>query len=290
MNVLNYSYGADVGGQAIRIKQAFDKHSDFYYRTATGKTNYLKYPTDLHIRNCKPETFDVLHVNRKYRGLPLMPSVVHYHGTKFRNQPTAHLAEQRKRRAVGLVATLDLWLLAPDKTEWLPAPYDLDWLAGMAKPHSGRTLRIGHAPTDRPTKSTAAFLEAVDRLSKKHRVKLVLIERRPWAKCLELKADLDVYFDQVILGYGNNAIEAWGMGIPVIAGAQPDTLAEMGNRFPIPFYEATEDTIYDALLAMTDPDIRAEYAVKGLEHVRRFHAEELVVRQLEGVYRKAKES
>jgi hypothetical protein len=290
LNILNYSHGADIGGQAIRIKQAFDRHSDHSYRSAVGRINYLRYPRDLDKRRCKPWTFDVLHVNERFRQLPDVPSVVHYHGTKFRRNPEAFLVERRERNAVGLVATLDLWLLAPDETEWLPAPYNLEWLRGFRKEASGPALRIGHAPTDRPTKSTEAFLEAVDRLAETHAVELVLIERKPWQKCLEQKGTVDVFFDQVLLGYGNNAIEAWGMGIPVIAGGQPDTLAEMRNRFgQLPFYEATEDTIFKALHDMADGAVRAEYAKRGLDHVRRFHDETLVVRQLEAAYHQTHE-
>ena len=36
------------------------------------------------------------------------------------------------------------------------------------------------------------------------------------------KGRADVFVDQMILGYGCNAIEAWGMGIPVIAGVDPE--------------------------------------------------------------------
>lgn len=290
MNILNYSHGADIGGQAIRTKQAFDRHSDFNYRAAVGKTNYLAYPKDVDVRRCKPATFDVLHVNEKFGALPMMPSVIQYHGTKFRNNPEKYLAAQRARRAIGLVSTLDLWLLAPTETEWAPAFYDLDWLASYSKPQDGPALRVGHAPTRRRIKSTDLLIEAVGRLAKTYAVELVLIERQPWSKCLELKATCDVIFDQVILGYGNNAIEAWGMGIPVIAGAQPDTLAEMRNRFgELPFYQATEDTIYEALQAMADPWVRSEYAKRGYTHARRFHDEVSGVPHLEAVYQRAKE-
>lgn len=85
---------------------------------------------------------------------------------------------------------------------------------------------IAHAPTNREVKSTAAFLEAVDRLrAEGHDIEVDLIEGRTWDECLERKARADIYFDQVKLGYGNNSVECWGMGIPVIAGAAPVTLA-----------------------------------------------------------------
>jgi glycosyltransferase involved in cell wall biosynthesis len=150
-------------------------------------------------------------------------------------------------------------------------------------------MRIAHAPTDRGIKSTAAFLEATDQLKAEgHAIEVDLIEGVTWAECLARKAKADVYFDQVKLGYGNNAIEAWGMGIPVIAGGAPPTLEEMERRFGnLPFYNATEDTLYAALRAMLDEGIRDEYAQRGQQHVERFHDERLVVEQLKDIYRRA---
>ena len=150
-------------------------------------------------------------------------------------------------------------------------------------------MRIAHAPTDRGIKSTAAFLEATEQLKAEgHPIEVDLIEGVPWSECLARKAKADVYFDQVKLGYGNNAIEAWGMGIPVIAGAAPATQAEMVRRFgDLPFYNATEATLYDALRAMLNPSIRELYAHRGLMHVRKYHDERVVVEQLKDVYRRA---
>lgn len=79
------------------------------------------------------------------------------------------------------------------------------------------------------------------------------------------------------------------MGIPVIAGAQEPTIREMESRFgELPFYRATEGTIYDALKALIlSRDLRIEYAAKGLNHVRRFHDQKVVVEQLKEIYRRA---
>jgi hypothetical protein len=109
----------------------------------------------------------------------------------------------------------------------------------------------------------------------------------PNADVLALKAQADVLFDQVILGYGNNAIEAMGMGIPVVAGVQDDNVRRaMLDRWGVlPWYEATEATIYDALRRMVESaDMRAEYAALGMAHVRRWHDAPVVVGMLSEVY------
>lgn len=151
-------------------------------------------------------------------------------------------------------------------------------------------IRIAHAPTSREVKGTAFFLEAIRQLQAEgYDIQLDLIEGVTWAECLQRKAQADIYYDQVKLGYGNNAIEAWGMGIPVVAGAHHSTLQEMRSRFgELPFLNATEATIYDRLKALIlSEDLRAEYTERGLNHVERFHDERVVVETLKALYRRA---
>jgi hypothetical protein len=286
MRILNYSPGADRGGVGHLLKRAFDAHTDWDYRQVARSVNYIHYPRDL--ARADPLTFDVVHANNRIGSLPLMPTVVHYHGTGFRANAGRFLNEQRARGAAGLASTLDLWLLAPDELTWCPAPYDLDWLMSHRAPVDDGVLRVGHSPTRRAIKSTDGLIAAVKRLRREVNVELVLTERKTWAECLSRKGTVDVYFDQVILGYGSNAIEAWGMGLPVICGGAPGTLAEMRSRFgELPFYEATEDTIYEALVAMADPAVRATWSERGLAHVQRFHDAAAVVELLKPIYRAA---
>jgi len=149
---------------------------------------------------------------------------------------------------------------------------------------------IAHAPTNRSVKSTAQFLEAINQLKADgYPVELELIERASWAQCLARKSRADIFFDQTLLGYGCNALEAWGMGIPVVAGASDETLDEMERRFGhLPFYHATEETIYDALKELVEsPELREQYGQIGHDYVRRFHSEEVVVAQLKDLYLRA---
>lgn len=296
MRVLNVG-NTDLGGDGIRTKWAFDRHAPgWVYVQAVRKTNYLGYPIDASFGDACAFDADVVHARNSFRaarmaGCSGKPMVIHHHGTRLRNNPARILAEQQHARAVGLAATLDLWLLARDELEWLPAPYDLAFLASLRRPVEDGVLRVGHAPTNRAVKSTEAFLAAAAKLGRELPVAVVLIEGQSWWDCLKLKATCDVYFDQVLLGYGNNAIESWGMGIPVVAGAQPDTLAEYERRFgSIPFPVADEGSIYQALRGLADPGVREWWRHRGLEHVQQWHAEKRVVEQLQSVYRRAMEA
>ena len=297
-------FGADTGGVNHQIVDAFRREPGWLVRAMISGQNYIQYPPDLPFSLPLLSEWwrgsDVIHLSHEFYRLrkierlrlPNRPKVIHYHGTGYRERADDLIRHQRAQKAIGLVATLDLWLLNPDETEWLPCPYNLDSLsAASERVRSPGMVKVAHAPTARKIKSTEPFLRAVQRLQAEgYELELDLIEKVSWQECLQRKASADIYFDQTILGYGNNAIECWGMGIPVIAGASERTLAEMRRRFSneLPFYQTTEGTIYEALKAMVQsPDLRAEYAERGLYHVRKFHDQKVVVEQLKDVYTRA---
>lgn len=142
MKVLIVASANDTAGQGIRIKQAFDKLTDWEVRTTAKVDTYMHYPTDVPYRRAMLDQLyqecDVIHVRNRFDEYDRLaekfgpkPVVIHYHGTLFRGNSELFLAQQRKRGAVGIVSTLDLWLLAPGELEWLPAPYDVAALEAM---------------------------------------------------------------------------------------------------------------------------------------------------------------
>lgn len=144
MNVLMVSASFDVGGQGVRWVEAFRRFApDWLLRSMVKVTSYLAYPVDLPFRRKELERLylecDVFHARLDFAQYDQMaakfgpkPVIIHHHGTKFRGNPNRFLREQRQRNAIGVVSTLDLWLLAPDELIWLPAPYDVDALATMS--------------------------------------------------------------------------------------------------------------------------------------------------------------
>jgi glycosyltransferase involved in cell wall biosynthesis len=320
MNVLSIVMGSDPAGISGGIARAFRDEPGWSVRSLTSKQNYIEYPPDLpwerQVVIDAWQAADVVHLHHGFvtadrmvrgqvgRRVEHKPYVVEHHGTIFREMPAVHVRELQKRGSLGVVSTIDLHLVSG--LEWLPPPVDVRGLkmtrqeqqaaspeaigAELAGAREPARVLISHAPTNRGVKSTDEFLKAVKRLQDEgYPVDLDLIEHRPWAECLERKAKADIYFDQVILGYGCNALEAWGMGIPVVAGAADETLDEMERRFGhLPFYHATEETIYDALKELVEsPELRAEYGRIGHEYVKRYHDEPVVVEQLKGLYQRA---
>ena len=142
-SVIAVSPSFDIGGQGARLKQAFDHHGGTWMmRSMVRDHNYLAYPSDLPFRRSHLEELyqacDVFHARLDFGLYDQLsdkfgpkPVLIHHHGSKFRGDPNRFIREQRLRGAIGIVSTLDLWLMAPKDLIWLPAPYDVDWLESM---------------------------------------------------------------------------------------------------------------------------------------------------------------
>lgn len=309
MRVFVYATGHDTGGQGHRIAEAFAAHSDWLVDVLAGAQHKFKYP-EIH-RKAKDRAVlakewyraaDVVHLRNTPDGWERLdggsgkPVVLHHHGTTFRKNPAKVAAYARTAGMVQIASTIDLTLLEPD-VEWLPSPFDVDAVAAMRPERADGPIRIGYFPTNPSLKSAPEFHAAFERLRLSHDVELVsntvrgrVVANRPWQDVMAAKATCDIYFDQVKLGYGNNAIEAWCMGIPVVAGvADPQVRAAMVERFGVlPWVDATEATIHDALLLLVESEqMRREYGEMGRAHVRRFHDGSVVVPQLQAIYRSA---
>jgi hypothetical protein len=317
MRSLIFSMGTDPNGEALRYKAAADRHGGVEIRAVTRSTHSFKHlPVDIlyannagAIRRLWADA-DIIHLNNRAQGFELFskvaekPVLLHHHGSAFRTNPPPLLGRAAREGWVQAASTIDLVELAPDVITWLPTAYDLDALATLRRTHrrsDDGVVRISHAPTMRTLKSTEALIDAVVALQDEGlEVELDLIERTTWAECLRRKATADIYFDQLYLGYGCNAIEAWGMGLPVIAGLDPDRAAKVNHPIPastrdrmlsefgaIPFYEMTEAGLLDGLRELVkSAELRAEWALRGMAHVARFHAQLSALERLVDLYQR----
>jgi hypothetical protein len=145
VNILNIHKGQDTGGQGWRIADAFRRLAPDWKLRSMYRPNsftYLEYPADMEwdgeVAKALYAEADVVHLHNGFATADIFeryrhrkPAVVHYHGSLFRQNPRAFLGKQEQRRAIGIVSTVDLWLLSPNQLEWLPSPYNLEWLASL---------------------------------------------------------------------------------------------------------------------------------------------------------------
>ena len=82
-------------------------------------------------------------------------------------------------------------------------------------------------------------------------------------------------YDQLMWGYGCNSVEAWGMGIPVIAGADQWTIRRMSDLWKtLPFVAAQPMRLKGVIRKMVkSKQMRDDAAGVGLAHVLKYHDE-----------------
>lgn len=302
MNVFMISSGQDTGGQGYRIKRAFDRCAPGWQLRSMHLTEtFIKYPRDMRWDSEEAARLyvaaDLVHhknglaMYERFQGDSTKPAVMHHQGTRLRENAAEVNAEARSVGAVQIVSTVDLLADVGDGY-WLPSPYDLDAIAAKYKhPREGKRIRIGHAPTNRKAKGTAEILRALDAVSREADIEVDLIEQVEWRVCLSRKGRCDIYIDQITHGYGNNTIECWAMGIPVISGwSDPADRVRFVDQTAsdVPFLEATPENLADQVLAMVrSGDLREEYGRRGRAFAEQFHSEERVVERLKPIYESA---
>lgn len=301
MRVLILAPGVDTNGTAARIAAAFRRwRPELDVSAVAGRRTPADHPTDLdwfepHVAELYAAADLVQFQNSlgAYRRLDLdraKPIVLAHHGVFLRTEPERATALAQAIGAVQTVSTVDLLADAPGSS-WVASPYDLEYLASIRRAAGGRDpsrLRVALAPTSRALKGTAFVLGVLEGLAAELPLEVDLIEGVPWAECLTRKAAADLVVDQLALGYGGNAVEAWAMGLPVVAGfADPADAArgvELWGELP---FENTGPAELEAELRrlLGSADARAEAAGRGLAHVRAWHDERVVVERLAELWR-----
>ena len=300
MRIVILNPGEDTGGVGIAIKHAFMRHApDWTVTHIRHGDNTIHYPGDLdgnaiHADGIRRlvEQCDVLHLMERPDGIEKLdlvgtkPLVLHHHGVIYRDEYRDEIDQFIEQvQPVVLASTLDLVEISKWPTYWLPNPQNLDRLDTIRRLHDKR-FDFMHAPTVRERKNTREFIEAAAQIQASYE----LIERVSWDDCLNRKAQGRVLYDQLIAGYGLNALECWGMQMPVIAGTTDPAIRDIMLRTIgyLPFYEASIDTLHDTLLALRDSEaLRDEYAERGHTYVRDWHDERLVVAALKEHYQRA---
>jgi hypothetical protein len=219
------STGQDLAGIGVRMAQAFARHApDWEYRATASSTTYIDYPIDVPYRQQDAERLydaaDVVHLHGNldahdwYDDGQGKPTILEHHGTEFRWYHGKLARQARQIGAVQVASTLDLTMLERG-IEWMPAPYNLDELRAIRAEHyqpsdaSASPTRRRTARSRAPASSSTSCGPRPDASGRAR------ADRRPGVEAMPRpEGKADIFYDQLQLGYGCNAIEAWAMGIP----------------------------------------------------------------------------
>lgn len=311
MNILHLHPGPDTGGQSMRGKAVLEAaghtvrvivRSDHQFGYAQAE----RWRDDEVVREAYSWADTVILHNQPAELFAKVDDgstkrlVVHHHGTRFRQAPIRHYRAAEAIGATQIFSTVDLLLQIPagGHGEWFGQVIDVEAMQAIRTEHYRPGRRFGHVvhcPTNQQIKGTRWVKMAGRQM--RYEATFQIVSRRPWSYALQVKAGADVFIDQLALGYGNNAIEAWAMGIPVLGGVSneggilPVPAAALIDRMhqeyggPLPFYQTTGRGLpADIRRLLKDRDLRAEWARRGMEHVQRFHSHAAWLARAERVY------
>lgn len=222
LNILSLSQ-SDWAGCGYFLSQAINETTEHKSRAVIGRISRLHFPADIVTQDEDEikalwKRADIIHIHDSAiipRDVPPRPVVITFHGSTYRKRPQHWNKEVKRLGWLATAATFDLTLFGP---RWLPdCRPDLSSYVHKVQ---GR-FRVCQAPTKRHVKSTDQVTAAAKAFD------FDLISKVAWEQCLKRKGRADVLVDQFLLGYGCNAIEAWLMGIPVIANASNSKVLQL---------------------------------------------------------------
>jgi glycosyltransferase involved in cell wall biosynthesis len=291
MRLLLLSNGKDNGGNGSALKRALDRHTDWDVRYVRRQPSFLGYQKDIEWpRNGDARIVhdlfgraDVVMMLGSFRlaqsmpGYESKPKVMYHLGEEFRLNAEAYMARCRAEGIVQLVTTFDLLGYGPELA-WLPMVCDTERMRHEREAYRpGPRVRVMQSPAARGPNDTDEFLAAMAGAD----VEVSLIEGVTWAEALRRKAQADIVFDSFDSWYGLSAIEAMGMGIPVVGGQGPvmGPMAEIVGC--VPYLPVTPDNVRHAVMELADSaSLREGFADEGRAVVEQFHAEAKVVERL----------
>jgi len=285
---------SDNGGGSWFLAQAINRYTKHQARAVRSYQSYLAYPYDaLNPTAGEMDSLigwaDVVHMRdalpKSSVGLRGKAVVITYTGRVFRKCSGPVYRAHRLGYKI-CVSTPDMMAFCPDvKPTWLPNPRED--LAHLWKPR--RNSFAVQAPTSRQGKQTAI----VRRAARKARLPLRIVEKMSYAKCLAQKAQCRVTVDQIKYGFGNNAIEGWALGMPVISGFSTPLaqqyreaiLMQVGGELPFIEVIATPDSVAEALLQLRkDKEFYHAWRLRGREYFFRYHHMPVVAKKAIGIY------
>ncbi len=143
--------------------------------------------------------------------------------------------------------------------------------------HNG-VVKIAHCPNHRGFKGTEFLLESVKILKQEGlNIELVLYEGVKNKELLKSISEVDILCEQLIFGYGFNAIEGMAVGLPVLTNLENEEYTSIFRRYSFlnecPILSASPESLKDQLrLLITNPELRKELGQLGRRYVEKYHS------------------
>lgn len=208
--------------------------------------------------------------------------VSNYHGLDLRMRGA--IAPVWEATDLHLTCEFDLYRRYPE-LEYMFLPFAPETMPEAAPP-AGK-VRICHAPRIREVKGTGRIISAVESLSARMPVELVLIEGMTHADALRAKASCHIAIDQIAdgdMGYGVNSLESLSMGIPTVTSLSEEYRAFIPDH---PFVLATPDNLEKVLGELVmDSGMRSEFGGAGPPWIESRHNWLKVAESLHALYRR----
>ncbi len=154
-------------------------------------------------------------------------------------------------------------------------------------------VKVYHAPNHRGVKGTEFLIEAVESLkSEGLQIELVLLEKMKNDKVRELLYDdADILVEQLILGYGLNAIEGMATGLPVITNFEDEMYTRVFRRYSYlnecPMVSSCPERIKEDLrILVTNPALREELGKAGRKFAQKYHSYDAMKAIFNAIYDK----
>lgn len=139
---------------------------------------------------------------------------------------------------------------------------------------------IGHAPSNRANKGSNIIIDSLKNLQASYSFEMLIIENISHQKALELKSRCNLFIDQISdIGYGINAVESMGMGIPTFSSLA----IEFKKRYPeSPLIEISAENIKDQIIPfIKSAELRKMHGEKSKQWAMTNHESVKIVRKLQ---------
>jgi len=140
-----------------------------------------------------------------------------------------------------------------------------------------RKIKVVHSPTNQAAKGSRYIVRALENLRKKYDLEIVIVEKVPNRKALDIYRQADLVVDQVLAGwYGGLAVEAMKMGKPVAVFIREDDLKFIPEKMAADLKSAVINVDVSNLEKaieehLQNPHLLSQKSAAGLEYVHKWH-------------------